>query len=48
MEVLRIHDDIPLYYLTFSVIEWLPVFVSEGLCLIVTDSLNYCHREKTY
>ena len=46
MEVLRIHDDIPLYYLTFSVIEWLPVFVSEESCLILTDSLNYCHREK--
>ena len=47
MEVLRIHEDIPLYYLTFSVIEWLPVFVSEEPCLIVTESLNFCHREKS-
>ena len=47
MEVLRIHEDIPLYYLTFSVIEWLPVFVSEEPCLIHTDSLNDCHGEKS-
>jgi hypothetical protein len=46
MEVLRIHDDIPLYYLAFSVIKWLPIFFSEEPCLIVTDSRNYCHREK--
>lgn len=47
MEVLRIHDDAALYYLTFSVVQWLPVFVSEEPCLIVTESLNYCHREKS-
>jgi REP element-mobilizing transposase RayT len=46
MEVYRIHEDVALYYLTFSVIEWLPVFVSEETCLIVTESLNFCHREK--
>jgi REP element-mobilizing transposase RayT len=46
MEVFRIHADAALYYLTFSVIEWLPVFVSEEPCLIITESLNFCHREK--
>jgi putative transposase len=46
METYRIHEDASLYYLTFSVISWLPVFIAEAPCKIVTDSLNYCHREK--
>ncbi len=46
MEVLRIHEDAALYYLTFTIVHWLPVFVSEKPCLIVTDSLNFCHQEK--
>ncbi|MFN2285924.1 MAG: REP-associated tyrosine transposase [Anaerolineae bacterium] len=46
MEVLRMHEDCALYYLTFSVVQWLPVFVSEAPCLIIIDSLNFCHREK--
>ena len=45
MEVFQIHGN-AIYYLTFSVIQWLPVFTSEESCLIITDSLNYCHREK--
>jgi REP element-mobilizing transposase RayT len=31
--------------LTYS-IAWLPVFVSQTSCNIVTDSLTFCHREK--
>jgi putative transposase len=46
MKPTRFYQEHALYYLTFSVIDWLPVFVSEASCLIVTDSLNYCHREK--
>jgi len=46
MEHLRFHEDAALYSMTFSVIEWLPVFTSEEPCRIVTDSLNFCHREK--
>ncbi len=46
MEVLRMHEDCALYYLTFSVVQWLPVFVSEAPCLVITESLNYCYREK--
>ena len=46
METLRIHEDCALYYLTFSVVQWLPVFVSEAPGLIFTESLNFCYREK--
>jgi REP element-mobilizing transposase RayT len=31
---------------TFTVVYWLPVFVSEAPCLILTESLNFCHQHK--
>jgi len=46
MEAYRITEDAALYYLTFSVVDWLPVFICEEPCLIVTESLNFCHRSK--
>jgi len=47
MERYRIVKDVALYYLTFTVVEWLPVFIDETACKIVTDSLNYCIRNKS-
>ena len=47
MERYRFYPDAPVYYVTFSVVDWLPVFVSERACRIVTDSLNYCHQHKS-
>ena len=32
--------------MTFTVVDWLPVFVSEAACKIVTNSLNFCHQNK--
>ena len=46
MERYRIHPDASVYYLTYSVVDWLPVFISEKTCGIVTESLSFCHREK--
>ncbi len=46
METTRIQEDIPLYYLTFTVVHWLPVFVAAEPCLIITESLNHCHKHK--
>jgi putative transposase len=46
MERIRIHAEAAVYYLTYSIVEWLPVFVSQSSCQIVTDSLAFCHREK--
>ena len=46
METYRIQEDGALYYLTFTVVHWLPVFVSSEPCLILTESLNYCHQQK--
>src|SRR5438132_9456355 len=46
MERYRFHSDGDLFYVTFSVVDWLPVFVSEAACKIVTESLNFRHRQK--
>ncbi len=43
----RIVDDAYVYFITWSIIEWLPVFVSEAACKIVTDSLNFCRINKS-
>ena len=45
MERYRIVPGVPLYYITFIVVDWLPVFIDETACRIVTDSLNYCIRK---
>jgi putative transposase len=44
MERYKIHPDTAVYYLTFTTVHWLPIFVAEQPCQIVTDSLNYCHN----
>jgi len=46
MERYRITSDEALYYVTFTVVEWLPVFVSEPPCKVVTDSLTYCQEQQ--
>lgn len=46
MERNRFHADGALFYITFSVVDWLPVFISEQACTIITESLNFCHRTK--
>ena len=46
MERYRIVADVGLYYVTFTVVEWLPVFIDETACRIVTDSLNFCIQKK--
>ncbi len=45
-ERFRIVDDAHVYFVTNSVVEWLPVFISEAACRIVTDSLNFCYENK--
>ena len=42
----RISDEAHVYFVTYSIVEWLPVFVSEKACRIVTDSLNFCQQKK--
>ncbi len=46
MERYRIQPDAAVYFVTYSIVEWLPIFVTEATFKIVTDSLTYCHRHK--
>jgi REP element-mobilizing transposase RayT len=46
MERYRFHPEGSVFFVTFSVVEWLPVFVSEAASGIIADSCNYCHRHK--
>ncbi len=46
METCQIQAGTAVYYLTFTVVGWLPVFITEEPCLIITESLNYCHQHK--
>ncbi len=47
MERYRIRPDAAVYFVTYSIVQWLPVFISEAACRIVIDSLNYCYQEKS-
>jgi len=42
----RIVEGHAAYFVTFTVVEWSPIFVSEEPCRIVVESMNFCHREK--
>lgn len=46
MERYRIRPDAAVYFLTYLVVEWLPVFDMESAAKAIIDSLNFCHREK--
>lgn len=46
MERYRIATGVGVYYVTFTVIEWLPVFIDESACKIITESLNFCIENK--
>jgi putative transposase len=47
MERYRIVAEVGLYYVTFTVVEWLPVFIDEAACKIITDSFNFCIEKKS-
>lgn len=47
MERYRITSDAAVYFVTYSVVDWLPVFVAESTCRVITDSFNYCHARKS-
>ena len=46
MERYRIVEGIGVYFVTFTVVEWLPVFIDETTCKIITESLNFSVQNK--
>jgi putative transposase len=47
MERYRITPDVFLYYCTYTVVDWLPVFVSDAPCQMIADSLRFCQETKS-
>lgn len=46
MERYCIAPECAVYFLTYSIIDWLPIFIAESPCKIITDSLTHCYHEK--
>ncbi len=46
MQRFRIAEHGYPYFLTSSIVKWLPVFVTPSTCDIVIDSLCYCREQK--
>jgi len=42
----KITDQNGLYYLTFTIIDWVDVFTRKEHQFVIVDSLNYCIQEK--
>jgi REP element-mobilizing transposase RayT len=47
MERYRIVAGVEVYYVTFTIVAWLPVFIDERACKIITNSLNFCISNKS-
>lgn len=41
-----IKDQNAVYFLTFTVVDWVDVFTTSGYKIVVTESLNYCIGNK--
>ena len=46
MEHYRISSESSVYYVTYSITDWLPVFVSGPAFRVIIDSLKFCHGQK--
>jgi putative transposase len=46
MERYKIHSEAAVYFITYCVVDWLPVFITAPTCDIVTNSLKFCHEQK--
>lgn len=42
----KIYSESGVYFITSTVIDWVPIFINEGIMRIILDSFKYCQREK--
>lgn len=42
----KIHDDTQFYFLTSSIVHWMPIFIEHRLFSLVTENLAYCTENK--
>jgi REP element-mobilizing transposase RayT len=46
MDRFKIVDGVYVYFVTFTIIDWLPIFINPEPTQILMDSMRYCIREK--
>ena len=46
MDNFRLVDGVYVYFVTFTVIDWLPVFINPEPIQIMVNSLRFCIKEK--
>jgi len=46
MDRYKLVDGVYIYFVTFTIIDWLPVFIDPEPTQIIVDSLQFCIREK--
>ena len=42
----KVVEENGVYFVTSTIVEWIPIFTHEKYFKIIVDSLNYCKREK--
>jgi len=42
----KIENQNGVYFLNFTVIDWIDLFTRKEFCIVLIDSLNYCIKEK--
>ncbi len=42
----KIRDQEGLYFVTFTIVYWLDLFIRDVYKQAIVDSLNYCQKEK--
>lgn len=42
----RFHDNSKLYFVTFTVVDWIDVFTRQEYVDVIYDSLKFCQKEK--
>jgi hypothetical protein len=42
----KIENQNGVYFLTFTIIDWIDLFTRKEFSIVVVDSLNYCIKEK--
>jgi hypothetical protein len=43
-----IKDQNSVYYLTFTIVDWIDVFTRKEYKIVIVDSLNYCIGHKGF
>jgi REP element-mobilizing transposase RayT len=47
MDSFKFIEGVYVYFVTFTVVDWLPIFINPEPINIITDSLNFCIKERS-